>query len=158
MNNYHPGTMTTSQSNTNIGPTPLQGGVREIAPGLYQAAWTDASTWTGGSVDVLVYMAGDAQVNPNIPQISFPIDDNAEGCDRFADVQTLAKSLASKQVLTVCQIGENRSGLLSALILVARGWDPISAVTTVQYHGPHHSATQPHSFWNPGFVRQVCGW
>ena len=149
--------MTTPQTNTNIGPTPLRGGVCEIAPGLYQAAVADASTWTG-SVDVLVSMAGDAQVNPNIPQISFPIDDNANGCDRFADVQALAKSVASRQVLAVCQIGENRSGLLSALILVARGWHPISAVTTVQYHGPHHSATQPHSFWNHGFVRQVWGW
>ena len=149
--------MTTLQSNTNIGPRPLTQGVCEIAPGLYQATWIDASTWTG-SVDVLVYMAGDAQVNPHIPQISFPIDDNAEGCDQFAEVQALAKSVVSKQVLTVCQVGENRSGLLSALILIERGWHPVSAVTTVQYYGPHNSPTQPHSFWNPGFVRQVRGW
>ena len=144
-------------SSNTIRATPLRSGVCEIAPSLYQAAWTDASTWTG-SVDVLVCMAGNAHVNPNIPQISFPIDDNAEGCDRFVEVQNLAKSVATQRVLTVCHMGENRSGLLSALILVERGWYPVSAVTTVQFYGPHTSPSQPHSFWNPGFVRQVRGW
>jgi hypothetical protein len=44
---------------------------------------------------------------------------------------------------------------LSALILVERGVVPAEAVTLVQERGPHNSPTQPHSFWNPGFVQQV---
>lgn len=92
---------------------------------------------------------------PGVEHIVFPIDDNANGSDQFDAVRDLAHSVANRRVLAICHMGENRSGLLSALILADRGIPPAEAVQTVQREGPHNSPTQAHSFWNPGFVRQV---
>lgn len=134
----------------------MKPGVQEIAPGLYQAAFTDAMQWVTASdhVDVAVLMCG-GTLPHSIPQIDFPIDDNASGCDRLAAVQELARSISTQRVLSVCHMGENRSGLLSALVLIARGESPEHAVALVQTNGPHNSESQPHSFWNPGFIKQV---
>lgn len=132
--------------------------MQEIAPGLYQAALAHASTWTAAPqhVDVAVLMASQAEPLPaGIEHQYFPIDDDAAGCNHLDEVRSLASTLAQQRVLTVCHMGENRSGLLSALILIARGMDAATAVRTVQTRGPHNSPTQAHSFWNPGFVKQV---
>lgn len=135
----------------------MRPGVQEIAPGLYQAAFADAVAWTDAPlhVDVAVIMCGGAL--PSLKtQIELTIDDNANGCPVLPLVQDVASLVAHQRVLSVCHVGENRSGLLSALILIKRGLTPQAAITIVQTRGPHNSPTQPHSFWNSGFVRQVA--
>jgi hypothetical protein len=87
--------------------------------------------------------------------IYYPIDDDANGSPVFDEVRALARSVSKRRVLSICHMGENRSGLLSALILVERGMTPQGAVTAVQQLGPLNSPDQTTSFWNPGFVRQV---
>ncbi len=133
--------------------------IKKIAPGLWQSALAHVlPNWNSISADchTIALMATLAEPLPgNVPLIYFPIDDNASGTDRLDTIRELAKMLANVPVLTVCHIGENRSGLLSALILVERGYKPAEAVALVQREGPHNSPTQAHSFWNPGFVRQV---
>lgn len=135
----------------------MRPGVQQIAPGLYQSALAHASAWNAvGVVDVAVLMATPVEPLPvGVDHIVAPIDDNADGCDRLDDVRALAKEVAGKRVLSICHMGENRSGLLSTLILIQRGMAPADAVALVQKNGPHNSPTQPHSFWNPGFVRQA---
>lgn len=136
----------------------MRPGVQRIAEGLYQAALAHASVWTGATecVDVAVLMAQPVEPMPvGVEHITFPINDNADGCECLDVVRAIARSVATQRVLTICHMGENRSGLLSALILVERGEAPSEAVRIVQENGPHNSPTQPHSFWNPGFVRQV---
>jgi hypothetical protein len=135
---------------------PMKSGVQKIAPDLYQSSWDDAVKWHDMSnyVDIAVVMCG-GKLPQSITQIEFPIDDNANGCDCFSAVQELAKSVSTQRVLSVCHMGENRSGLLSTLILISRGESPAQAVALVQTNGPHNSPTQAHSFWNPGFVKQV---
>ena len=136
----------------------MRPGVQKIADGLWQGALAHASVWSCANehIDVAVLMAGVAEPLPfGVEHIWFPINDNADGCECFMDVRALAHQVAKQRVLTICHMGENRSGLLSALILVERGISPQDAVALVQARGPHNSPTQPHSFWNPGFVRQV---
>ncbi len=136
----------------------MRPGVRRIADGLYQSALAHASLWNCAAehVDVAVLMATLVEPMPlGVECVVFPIDDNANGCDRLDEVRALAKSVAHRRVLTICHMGENRSGLLSALILTERGVTPRDAVAMVQANGPHNSPSQQHSLWNPGFVKQV---
>ena len=134
-------------------------GVREIAPGLYQSALAHASVDTEivKHVDVAVLMASLAEPMPPGLQelVIFPIDDNAAGTEHFEAVRNIARTVKDQRVLTICHMGENRSGLLSTPILVERGMKPKDAVALVQKNGPVNSSDQTHSFWNPGFVRQV---
>ena len=137
----------------------MKPGVQQIADGLYQSALAHASTWTEAPqyVDVAVLMATPAEPLPvGVRHIMCPIADNAEGCTCLEAVKALASSISTERVLAVCHMGENRSGLLSALILIARGMDSQEAIRLVQERGPHNSPTQAHSFWNPGFIRQVA--
>ena len=136
----------------------MRPGIREIAPGLFQSALVHASNETviSASVDVTVLMAALVEPPPSTPRfVYFPIDDNAAGSPQFEEVRALAASVATSRVLSLCHMGENRSGLLSALILVERGVPPALAVAVVQNRGPVNSSGQTHSFWNPGFVAQV---
>lgn len=136
----------------------MKPGVRQIADGLYQAALAHASLWNcvAEHVDVAVLMASAAEPMPEgVEHIYFPINDDANGTEHFEDVRKLAQQLAPRRVLTICHMGENRSGLLSALILVARGMSNEAAIALVQQNGSHNSPSQAHSLWNPGFVRQI---
>lgn len=135
--------------------------IKEIAPGLFQSALNHAVAEMDkefqAKIDVIVIMA-EADVFQrcgDLPILLTPIDDNPAGTDRLQYVQNIAALVARKRVLTICHVGENRSGLLSALILIERGTTPEDAVALVQKNGPHNSPTQLHSFWNPGFVKQV---
>ena len=133
---------------------------KEIAPGLWQSplhSLIDEWDELQQHVDVIVVMAlgGDLTVLNAPLVLHFPISDDPAGCEQIGQVRVLAGILSSYSVLTVCQMGENRSGLLSALILRARGDSPEKAVRTVQQNGPSTTDPERGSFWNPGFVQQV---
>jgi protein-tyrosine phosphatase len=136
----------------------MRPGVQKIAPDLWQSALAHLAFWPclREHVDLIVLLAARVEELPSgVEVIDYPIDDNADGSPVFNGVRALAKALKNQRVCTVCHVGENRSGLLSALILVERGVKPSNAVRMVQERGPYNSPTQPHSFWNPGFVGQV---
>lgn len=142
-------------------------GIAQIEPGLYQGAlacvlaqWTDIQD----KVDTVILLAGGLSGGiGTIPQelgmsyYDFPILDDANGLpsDVFWQLFGFCGALAHKKVLVVCHMGENRSGLAACMILIHRGHLPTEAVQLVHTKGNHLSKTQPHSFWNPGFNKQI---
>ena len=87
--------------------------------------------------------------------VHYPIDDNDQGLDEdvFLRLYHLVDSLSDLRILTVCHAGENRSGLVSTMTLIAREIPVEEAIRTVQANG--NANYGDHSFWNPGFVAQV---
>ena len=81
--------------------------------------------------------------------IDFPIPDDDQGIpqERLMELWALTGAVKRKKVLTVCQAGQNRSGLASAMILMHRGLSAQQAIMTVQ--------AQNGALWNEGFVRQL---
>lgn len=132
--------------------------MKQIAEGLWQSSQRDVSSVSSEQFDVVFWMCGGPISVPfGVELVDFAIPDDPNGCapELFDRLRRLAAAHAHLRVLTVCSMGENRSGLMSALILVARGMEPEDAVRRVQEKGPHNSPDRPHSFWNPGFVKQV---
>lgn len=92
--------------------------------------------------------------------VDYEIPDDPNGLDAavFDDLVDLARMYKDCGCMTVCQMGENRSGLMSTLILIARGVETEEAIKTVQDNGNMNSVqsqAKGHSFWNPGFAAQV---
>jgi hypothetical protein len=57
--------------------------------------------------------------------------------------------------LTLCAMGENRSGLVAAMLLHARtGKNGGEVIDLIRAH-VRPRTNQPYALWNPGFVRQV---
>ncbi len=54
---------------------------------------------------------------------------------------------AGDRVLVRCQAGLNRSGLVTALVLVSAGWDPAEAIRHIR------ARRSPHALFNHHFVR-----
>lgn len=54
-----------------------------------------------------------------------------------------------KRVMVRCQAGWNRSGLVTALILIRDGWDPKDAITLIR------QKRSPHALCNREFVRYL---
>ena len=90
--------------------------------------------------------------------VRYPIPDDDKGLDVtvFLRLLGLVNHCAELPLLAVCQAGENRSGLVCAMTLIMRGMEVEEAIKTVQKNG--NANTHAHSFWNPGFVRQVRKW
>ena len=132
---------------------------KEITPGLWQSPLAFVlQEWPTlkDQVDVVVLMAELTEGVPSdVPFVYFPIPDDPNGCASIEQVRLLAEMVGRFRVLTICHMGENRSGLLSALILVYQGMLPEEAVRLVQTRGPTTSDPERGSFWNPGFVQQV---
>ena len=135
-----------------------------VAEGLYQGAMRYvAERWSEirGTVDVVLILAHEVEFIPaeyiGPWKIVFPIPDDPNGLDpdtweRLRDlVGWIAQ--AQRRVLTVCHMGENRSGLASALLLIERGCCPADAINLVRAAGPAHGG--PHLLWNPGFEKQI---
>lgn len=134
---------------------------KQIADKLWQGALAHVSQdgYPEG-VEVVLLMAERVEALPNaanVPVLYLPIPDNPDGLteEQFAQVYGLCRAVQGACVLTICHMGENRSGLASALLLCLRGMEPAAAVKLVQTNGPHNSSNAPHSFWNPGFNKQV---
>ena len=137
--------------------------VYQIAPGLWQGGMAHvAENWAylRDKVDWMVLLADPIVHFPQGPDdphlIVFPIDDNANGCEEsvWKRLRRLARGLSGARTLCVCHMGENRSGLMAALILIHRGHDPESAIQLIRQRVKPNT-TQPHVLWNPGFERQI---
>jgi len=132
--------------------------MKQIAEGLWQTGTLHEERIPINDVDVVFWMCGQAPPAPfGKILIDYPIPDDPDGLPKevFQDLWALACALRDKNILTVCNAGENRSGLVSVLVLLARGLNVERAISIVQENGPRYSADKEHAFWNPGFVRQV---
>ncbi len=134
--------------------------IKKITEGLYQGALRHVSEdGVPEGVDAIVLMAEKAEpIDTDVPIFYLPIPDDPNGLDNdvFNVVYALANYMIKfKTVLTVCHMGENRSGLMSVLILIVRGVMSYDAIDLVQNCGPVNSTDCKHSFWNPGFVTQA---
>lgn len=87
--------------------------------------------------------------------IRYPIPDDDQGIanETFQRLWALISAVEDRKILAVCQAGENRSGLVCCLVLIARGYGVEEAIKLVQENG--NARTHKHSFWNVGFVSQV---
>jgi len=124
----------------------------QIAEGLFQAPACTVNTLP--DVDVIFWCCGGSHPIPEFGKqvvIDYSFNDDPNGTDpeTYANLKTLAKFVRNQRVLTVCQAGQNRSGLVSALILKARGFTTEQAISTVQ--------AQNGALWNPGFLGQLRG-
>jgi hypothetical protein len=57
--------------------------------------------------------------------------------------------------LTLCAMGENRSGLVAAMLLHARTGKNGGEIIDLIRSKVRPRSGQPYALWNPGFVRQV---
>ena len=135
--------------------------IKQIDHSLWQGAFSDVAVeGIPEEVEIVILMASTADLPPLRPGqilIYYPIDDTADGAsaEELYNIQRIASTFADRKVLTVCYMGENRSGLMSAMILLERYDDASWAVKTVQERGPVNSGCALQSFWNPGFVQQI---
>jgi len=108
-------------------------------------------------IDVIWLMADMVEQLPaKVPLLQTPIPDDPNGLPDalFAYLQRWAKVLSGVRVLTVCHMGENRSGLASALLLMAQGKTAQGAIAAIRASGTPLT-DNPYFLWNPGFVRQL---
>ena len=135
----------------------------QIEPGLWQGAMRlVAEEGLPEDVDVVLICAHEVEridvgYDSGIVKIVFPVPDEPSGLDAetFTRLMDLCFWVARRRVLTVCHMGENRSGLASCLILMARGKTAEEAIAAIRASGPPRSSGKPYLFWNPGFVQQV---
>ena len=117
----------------------------EISEGLWQVSakhWPDEVP----DVDVVIYawplpitIDGHPPLGGvHYVQVTFGDHDHAPMDDAVWDsLVALTRAHAGRRVMTVCKEGKNRSGLMSALILVARGVPVEEAIALVKANGSH---------------------
>lgn len=137
-------------------------------PGVYQV--TDR-LWQGSIFHVLrewervkphidiAFLLGEPygyppQESDDPPFVVATIADDPNGCDCLNDVREMVRRVKDQRVLFICAVGENRSGLASALWLIEQGMTPDAAISLLR-EKVKPNTTQPHVLWNPGFERQV---
>ena len=122
--------------------------------------------WFQAKPEVIWQLTEDLSDFPRIEEsdgfvkIVTPIpDDERHPLDRevLERLWSIARFVADKRVLTVCAAGQNRSGLASALILIARhGISGDEAIVRVQgYSGRAYSFHDTVVLWNRDFQRQL---
>ncbi len=124
----------TADDDTVADPAPLRYGVSvrpyDAVVTLY--AWAQPMSW---GVEELRYGFGDGQLHGH--DIAKVI-----GLSEWA----YSRRVAGQRVLIRCQAGLNRSGLVTALVLIRAGWDPAAAIR-------HLRATRsPYALGNRAFV------
>ena len=136
-------------------------GVSKIEDGLYQGALSCVVKHWDEIKDLFDWIVLCATEVEKLPRgerhiLYCPIDDNDQGISEDA-FRLLWLNVASGngRLLTICHMGENRSGLASAMALIMRGHNVEDAITTVRREGNKISPGVPHSFWNEGFARQL---
>ena len=112
----------------------------EILPGLWQGA-TSESSLLGQPIkpnhyrgerpfDLIITLYADAQPAPwGVEEIRYGFPDAELDPNDFDRVRDIAAYVAKRwnrgdRVLIRCQAGVNRSGLVTALVLLAEGWRP----------------------------------
>ena len=117
----------------------------EVSDGLWQVGarhWPDEVP----EVDVVLH----AWPLPNAPDghpplggvhyVHIPFGDHDHGpIDEavWASLVALTETHAHRRVMTVCKEGKNRSGLMSALVLIFRGMDVEDAIAQVKAKASH---------------------
>ena len=130
--------------------------MKKISEGLWQVGILFDEEGLPEEADTVFWMIDNTgSVAGSLIFVRYPIPDNDQGLDDevFLCLWGLVQALANRKVVAVCQAGENRSGLVATMILIARGEKVEDAIATVQKNG--NARTHKHSFWNPGFVAQV---
>jgi len=134
--------------------------IRKIDEGLYQTGtliWEESDV--PPDVDVVLFCAKvePAMVPEGGTTLVFQFEDSERGVppDKWEALVHLCASIADQKVMTVCQAGENRSGLASALVLIGRGVAVWDAVKKVQSSGKTIITEFPGPLWNRGFVDQL---
>ena len=137
----------------------------EIVPGLYHSGrWVEGGpSYLEQGIDVVVDLHGD--LDEHLPKrrhwgvaVHWPIEDGA--LPDPATVRSLAHFVRmlrgdGRRVLVHCQAGLNRSGLVTARVLIAEGWEAEAAIGHVR------AARGDAALGNPEFVawlrREVPG-
>lgn len=116
-------------------PMPLfgLGGPREVDAVVTLYAWAQPVEW---EVEELRYGFGDGALHGN--DLARVLRAAAWAYERWQ---------AGDRVLIRCQAGLNRSGLVTALVLVMAGWEPADAIRHVR------ARRSPHALFNRHFVR-----
>lgn len=130
--------------------------MKQIAEGLWQVGVMFDDDGLPQEADTVFWMIEDACTIAGSPVfVRYPIPDNDQGLDDvvFLRLWHLVNALSDRKIMAVCQAGENRSGLVATMVLIARGATVEDAIATVQKEG--NARTHAHSFWNSGFVAQV---
>lgn len=138
-------------------------GADEILPGLFMGGTHDDATVADPmplaglgrrrEFDAVVTLYAWAQpVGWEVEELRYGFGDGAlHGADlaRVLRAATWAHDRwqAGDRVLVRCQAGLNRSGLVTALVLVMAGWDPAEAIRHIR------SRRSPHALFNSHFVR-----
>lgn len=119
----------------------------EIATGLFQGGTADDDVvWLGASqrlrgdypFDVVVTLFADANPVPwGVEEIRFGFPDATLSDSDAARVVRIARSahrqwMSGAQVLVRCQAGVNRSGLVTALMLMLAGYSAASAIELIR--------------------------
>ena len=115
-----------------------------IRPGLYQSAHTPHPTWG----DALICLSG-MPVAEHAVTIEYPFDDwRVPDGDKLHDVARTGATLVreGKSVVVMCEKGQNRSGLVTALIL--RELEGLSGAEAAQFVRTRREG----SLRNPDFV------
>ena len=120
----------------------------KIEEGLWQSGLMIGAgeRWAKARPEVIWQLTEDVPEYPRIEEcqgvvkIVSPIEDDDRTTmsdEVFARLWSIAKFVAGRQVLTVCMAGQNRSGLASALILLARhGYSGKAAIKVVRAAAP----------------------
>ena len=135
----------------------------EILPGLYMGGTHDDRTVAdpmplgnlGGrrEYDAVVTLYAWAQpVDWEVEELRYGFGDGALHGDDLARVLRAAawaydRWQSGDRVMIRCQAGLNRSGLVTALVLVMDGWDPADAIRHIR------ARRSPHALFNRHFVR-----
>jgi len=129
----------------------------KITDGLYQTGISRGPFTDLSKIDIVIDATYEGVLLPShINYVAIPFNDSTEGVpeDRFWLLRALCQTLKHKSILTVCSMGENRSGLLSALILYYRGHTMPEAIQMIRDAVPPVSEV-PHVLWNPAFEKQL---
>ncbi len=127
----------------------------EIVPGLYQGSvYTSSRSWHQHGISVVIDLAG--AMDPSLSvyfawglYVYWPIEDGPmpeEATIRSLAEFALQMMREGHKVLVRCQAGHNRSGLVTARVLIADGWSPTDAVSKVR------DARGPLALTNRAFV------
>ncbi|MCB9412187.1 MAG: dual specificity protein phosphatase family protein [Actinobacteria bacterium] len=135
----------------------------EIAPGLFMGGTRDDDTidlparlrdlGERGEYDAVVTLYAWAQpVDWEVEELRYGFGDGALAGPDIARVVRAAawahqRWRSGDRVLIRCQAGLNRSGLVSALVLVIEGWEPDVAIRRIR------DRRSPYALFNSDFVR-----
>ena len=132
----------------------------EILPGLFMGGTCDDATidyparlngfGAARDYDAVVTLYASAQpVGWEVEELRYGFGDGVFGGDDIARVRRAAEWAhqrwqAGDRVLIRCQAGLNRSGLVTALVLILHGWDPAAAISHIRTRRSRHALFNRH--------------